>query len=194
MTTMAGTIRYPAVFLDRDGTINEEVGYLDRLDKLKLLPQAPEAIRLIKERGFKAIVVTNQSGVARGLYEESFLHEVHRRINDTLKETGAVIDAFYYCPHHPEEGRPPYLQACSCRKPAPGMIFQAARDFNIELETSYMIGDTARDMEAAAAAGVKGILVKTGYGLDNLDGPAPPVHIADDILAAVRWIIEEPPR
>lgn len=187
-------IRHPAVFLDRDGTINEEVGYLDVMDKLRLIPNAPAAIRLLNETGWKTIVVTNQSGVARGLYEESLVEEVHRRINDALKETGAVIDGFYYCPHHPEEGRPPYRQACSCRKPAAGMLFQAVRDFNIELETSYMIGDTARDMEAAAAAGVKGILVKTGYGLDNLDGPVTPVYIADDILAAVRWIIEERPR
>lgn len=188
---MGGTLRYPAVFLDRDGTINEEVGYLDRLDKLKLLPNAPEAIRLINQMGFKTIVVTNQSGVARGLYEESLVDEVHRRINDTLKETGAVIDGFYYCPHHPEEGRLPYRKVCPCRKPAAGMLLRAAREFSIELGISYMIGDTARDMEAAAAVGAKGILVKTGYGLDNLDGPVAPVYIAEDILAAVQWIMEE---
>ncbi|MDI6726916.1 MAG: D-glycero-beta-D-manno-heptose 1,7-bisphosphate 7-phosphatase [Smithellaceae bacterium] len=189
---MEGTSRYPAVFLDRDGTINEEVGYLDRLDKLKLLPNVPEAVRLINEMGFKAIVVTNQSGVARGLYEESLVDEVHRQIGDALKETGAVIDGFYYCPHHPEEGRLPYRKVCSCRKPEAGMLFQAAREFNVDLGKSYMIGDTARDMEAAAAAGVKGILVKTGYGLDNLDGPVAPVYLADDILAAVRWIRNGP--
>ncbi|MDZ4164700.1 MAG: D-glycero-beta-D-manno-heptose 1,7-bisphosphate 7-phosphatase [Smithellaceae bacterium] len=188
---MGVTLRYPAVFLDRDGTINEEVGYLDRLDKLKLLPNAPQAIRLINQMGFKTIVVTNQSGVARGLYEETLVDEVHRRINETLKDTGAVIDGFYYCPHHPEEGRLPYRKVCSCRKPAAGMLFRAAREFNVDLGKSYMIGDTARDMEAAAAVGVKGILVKTGYGLDNLDGPVAPVYIAEDILAAVQWIMEE---
>ncbi len=185
---------YRAVFLDRDGTINEEVGYLDSFDKLRLLPNAAAAIRLINEAGMKAIVVTNQAGVAKGLFAESFVNEVHRRINGTLKAAGALIDRFYYCPHHPDEGEPPYRQICSCRKPAAGMIFAAARELDLDLGASFFIGDTTRDMEAAAAAGVKGILVKTGYGLNHLDGGGNPVYIADDILGAVSWLLEDSTR
>lgn len=184
-------MRNQAVFLDRDGTIIEEVGYLDEFDKMKLLPNAPEAIRLINAAGMKAVVVTNQAGVAKGFFDESFVQEVHRRLNAELLNAGAHIERFYYCPHHPEEGLPPYRRTCSCRKPAPGMILEAARELKIDLTQSFFIGDTARDMEAAAAAGVKGILVKTGYGRDNLDGRGNPVYIAEDLLAAVRWLLEE---
>lgn len=180
-----------AVFLDRDGTINEEAGYLDRLDKLKILPGAPTAIRLLNEAGLKTIVITNQAGVAKGFFEESFVNEVHRRISDSMAAAGAFIDRFYYCPHHPDEGKPPYRQSCSCRKPAAGMLFSAAGDLDLDLEASFFIGDTVRDMEAAAAAGVKGILVKTGYGLNSLDGGGNPVFIAEDILDAVRWLLKE---
>lgn len=184
-------MKQAAVFLDRDGTINEEVGYLDSFDKLKLLPNAAAAIRLINEAGMKAIVITNQAGVAKGLFAEPFVNEVHRRISDTLAAAGALIDRYYYCPHHPDEGEPPYRQSCFCRKPEAGMLFAAARELDLDLGASFFIGDTARDMEAAAAAGVRGVLVKTGYGLNNLDGKVKPVYIADDILAAVRWLLEE---
>lgn len=187
-----------AVFLDRDGTINEEVGYVDNLDKLKIIPAAYEAIRLINESGMKAVVISNQAGVARGLFTEDFVKITNEHLQTALRQKGAYIDNFYYCPHHPTEGIEPYRQECTCRKPAPGMLLQAAQDLNIDLTRSYFIGDRFRDMEAGKKVGVRGILVKTGYGQDLLqdDGPdretaeAKPDFIAEDILEAVQWILK----
>jgi D-glycero-D-manno-heptose 1,7-bisphosphate phosphatase len=188
-----------AVFLDRDGVINEEVGYLDRLDKLKIIPSAYEAIRLINESGMKAIVISNQAGVARRLFTEDFVKKTHEHLQTALHQKEAHIDNFYYCPHHPTEGIEPYRRACDCRKPAPGMLLQAAQDLNIDLTKSYLVGDRFRDMEAAKKVGVKGILVQTGYGQELLqdDGPdkateeGKPDYIAADILEAVRWIFKD---
>jgi D-glycero-D-manno-heptose 1,7-bisphosphate phosphatase len=188
-----------AVFLDRDGTINEEVGYMDSLDKLKMIPAAYEAIRLINKSRMKAIVVTNQSGVARGCFSEKLVMQAHDIIQADLLEKKASIDKFYYCPHHPTEGKGIYLQNCNCRKPKPGMLLQAALDFDIELADSYMVGDTYRDMEAAKKVGVKGILVKTGYGRELLQEIGPdavtvenkPDFVAEDILDAVKWIMRD---
>ena len=204
-----------AVFLDRDGTINEEVGYLDRIEKLKLIPGAAEAIRLINESGMKAVVITNQSGVARGILAESFVTEIHTRLAEMLRAEGALIDAFYFCPHHPTEGRVEYLKFCDCRKPAPGMLLRAAEELLIDPNRSYMVGDTLKDIEAGARAGAQGILVRTGYGEEAAAELGPdeeprkngdmmphrvpieteetrivrPVHIAGDLLAAVKWIL-----
>jgi D,D-heptose 1,7-bisphosphate phosphatase len=206
-----------AVFLDRDGTINEEVGYLDRMEKLQLIPGAAEAIRRINKSGMKAVVVSNQSGVARGFFEENFVTQVHARLREMLRAEGALIDAFYFCPHHPTEGRAEYLKVCDCRKPAPGMLLRAAEELRIDPNRSYMVGDTLKDIEAGARAGAKGILVRTGYGeeaaaeLGPDEGPRKngdmmphrvpiektqgetgivrPVHIAGDILAGVQWIL-----
>jgi D-glycero-D-manno-heptose 1,7-bisphosphate phosphatase len=206
--------RYAAVFLDRDGTINEEVGYLDRLDKLRLIPGAAEAIRLINESGMKAVVVTNQSGVARGIFDEAFVDQVHRRLRAMLGEEGAALDGFYSCPHHPTEGRGGYLRSCNCRKPAPGLLLRAADELFLDPERSYVIGDTLKDIEAATRIGARGILVRTGYGaevaeaLESAGKPQPnnpgsgermhgagapirPVHIAGDLLAAVRWLLRD---
>lgn len=188
-----------AVFLDRDGVINEEVGYLDSLDKLKVIPNAYKAIQLINESGLKAIVISNQAGVAKEFFTESFVRETHQYLEALLKRKGAVIDKFYFCPHHPSEGREPYRQVCGCRKPQPGMFLTAARELNIDLTSSYMIGDRFWDIEAAKKVGAKGILVKTGYGKDLLqdDGPnapsseATPDFIAADILDAVKWILRD---
>ena len=188
-----------AVFLDRDGTINEEVGYLDSLDKLKIIPTAYEAINLINLNGMKAVVISNQAGVARGFFTEEFVHTVNNRLLDDLQQKGAIIDKFYYCPHHPKEGNGVYLQNCNCRKPAPGMLLQAAQDLSIDLSRSYFVGDRFIDMEAARKVGAKGILVKTGYGEDLLqdDGPdtatpeSKPDFIAADILEAVQWILKD---
>jgi D-glycero-D-manno-heptose 1,7-bisphosphate phosphatase len=166
-----------AVFLDRDGTINEEVGYIDSLDKLK---------------------ISNQAGVARGLFTEEFVRTTNNYVQNILGQQGAYINNFYYCPHHPTEGEEPYRQACDCRKPAPGMLIKAAQDLNIDLKVSYLVGDRFLDIEAARKAGVKGILVKTGYGRTLLqdDGPDKatpenkPDFIASDILEAVKWILK----
>jgi len=191
--------KYIAVFLDRDGTINEEVGYMDSLDKIRIIPSAYEAIRLINKSCMKAIVVTNQAGVARGFFTEQFVKQTHEIIQADLLHQNASIDKFYYCPHHPTAGTGIYLQNCNCRKPLPGMLLKAAHDLDIELENSYMIGDTYRDMEAAKKVGVKGILVKTGYGREELlDVEADvagagdkPDFVAEDILEAVKWIIKD---
>jgi len=188
-----------AVFLERDGTINEEDGYMDSLDKLKIIHGAYEAIKLINESGMKAVVISNQAGVARGLFTEDFVKITNEHLQTALRQKEAYIDNFYYCPHHPTEGIGIYLQQCNCRKPAPGMLLQAAQDLNIDLTRSYFVGDSFRDMEAAKKAGVKGILVKTGYGQDLLqdDGPnretaeAKPDFIAADILEAVKWILKD---
>jgi D,D-heptose 1,7-bisphosphate phosphatase len=188
-----------AVFLDRDGVINEEVGYLDNLDKLKIIPGAYEAIKLINKSGMKAVVITNQAGVAKGLFTEDFVRETNYHLQKILREQEAYINNFYYCPHHPTEGEEPYRRICDCRKPAPGMLVQAARDLNIDLTKSYLVGDRFNDMEAATKAGVKGILVKTGYASELLqdDGPDKakpenkPDFIAADILDAVRWILDQ---
>ncbi len=188
-------MKQAAVFLDRDGTINEEVGYLDDLGKLRIIPQAVQAIRLINGSGMLAVVVTNQSGVARGYFTEAFVVSVHARLQELLQERGAHLDAFLYCPHHPTEGTEPYRTCCLCRKPAAGMLQQAAGQWEIDLARSYMIGDTLNDMAAAEKAGVKGVLVRTGYGRDAerdlAAAPVKPVHIAADILAAVSWIMRD---
>lgn len=188
-----------AIFLDRDGTINEEVGYLDSIDKLRIIPAAFEAIRLINKSRMKAVVITNQAGVARGLFDEAFVRQTHEQLQASFCQKGSVIDAFYYCPHHPTEGSPDYRKICDCRKPSPGLIFQAARDMDIDLSASYMIGDRYRDVEAAHRAGVKGVLVKTGYGTDVVENVGPdqetpegkPEYIADNVLEAVRWIMRD---
>ena len=179
-----------AVFLDRDGTINEEVGYLSNLEQLKLFPATFEAIRIINESGMKAVVVTNQSGVARGFFNEDFIDTVHNLINEMLREKGAFIDQFYYCPHHPTEGDGAYKTDCDCRKPEPGMFLKAAEEIDIDLSRSYMIGDMLKDIQAARRAGVKGILVKTGYGKSIIE-TGKTVYIAQDILDAVTWIMKD---
>jgi len=187
-----------AVFLDRDGTINEEVGYLDSLDKLKIIPSAYEAIRLINESGMKVVVISNQAGVARGFFTEDFVKLTHEHLQTALRQQGATIDNFYYCPHHPTEGIEPYRKDCNCRKPAPGMLLRAVQDLNIDLTRSYLVGDRFNDMEAGKKIGVRGILVKTGFGQSLLqdDGPDEatpenkPDFIAADILEAVKWILK----
>jgi D,D-heptose 1,7-bisphosphate phosphatase len=188
-----------AVFLDRDGTINEEVGYLDSLDKFKVIPSAYEAIRLINESGMKVVVISNQAGVARGFFTEDFVKITHEHLETALRKKGAYIDNFYYCPHHPTEGIKPYRKDCNCRKPASGMLLRAAQDLNIDLTRSYLVGDRFNDMEAGKKIGVRGVLVKTGFGQGLLqdDGPDEataenkPDFIAEDILEAVRWILKD---
>lgn len=204
--------RQAAVFLDRDGTINEEMGYMDRLEKLKLIPVAAEAIRLINASGMKAVVVTNQSGVARGFFDEAFVETIHMRLREMLRMEGASLDGIYFCPHHPTEGLERYIMTCGCRKPAPGLLLQAAADLNLDTASSYMVGDTLNDIEAGTRAGAQGILIRTGYGSESAAALSPgeepgrkthgekahpgkepvlfrPVHIAEDILAAAQWIV-----
>lgn len=153
-----------AVFLDRDGTINEEVNYLHRIEDFSFVPGAPEAIRRLKEAGFLVIVVTNQSGVARGYFPMEAVEALHRHIQAELAAAGTSIDAFYVCPHHPTAGAGDYRTDCDCRKGNPGMLLRAARDHDIDLGRSYMIGDKSADLEAGERAGCRSLLVLTGYG------------------------------
>lgn len=152
------------IFLDRDGTINEEVNYLYRPEDFVFVPGAPEALAMLKKAGFKLVVVTNQAGVARGYYTEKEVENLHRYINERLKEYGGEIDAFFYCPHHPEHGIGKYKVKCSCRKPETGMLQAAEKLFEVDKEHSYMIGDKLADTIAGHRFGIKSILVGTGYG------------------------------
>ena len=184
----------PAIFLDRDGTICEEVGYLGDPDRLRLLPGSARAIRLINESPYRAVVVTNQAGVARGLFPESRILEVNDRLRELLALEDARVDGLYYCPHHPDHGEPPYRARCGCRKPETGMIDQAASEMTLHLPGSYLIGDKRVDVQCAQAAGMKGVLVRTGYGAEELENREawtcdPPHIIADDLLAAVERIL-----
>jgi D-glycero-D-manno-heptose 1,7-bisphosphate phosphatase len=200
---MVGGKRRAAVFLDRDGTINEEIGYMDRLEKLRLIPGAAEAIRLINASGMKTVVVTNQSGVARGIFTESFVAEIHARLGEMLRAEGASLDGIYFCPHHPTEGRGDYLRGCECRKPAPGLLLRAAAELHLDPARSYMVGDTLKDIEAGASVGARGVLVRTRYGEESAatlaaarpetkDGATVrPAHIAADLREAIAWIMED---
>jgi D-glycero-D-manno-heptose 1,7-bisphosphate phosphatase len=172
-----------AVFIDRDGTINEEKEYLYRADEFAFIPGAPQAIRLFNEAGFLVIVVSNQSGVARGYYTEEDVHLLHRHIAAQLESFGARVDAWLYCPHHPA-GRGSYALPCRCRKPLPGMLLEAAGRFAIDLESSIMIGDKLVDVEAGSAAGCRSILVRTGYGALEVGRAQAGVEVCDDLLSA----------
>lgn len=183
-----------AVFLDRDGTINEEVGYVNHLSRFYLLPRAGEAIRLLNQNGIKAVVVTNQAGVARGYFPESLIHQVHRKMEEDLRAKGAHLDGIYYCPHHPDVGEPPYRQKCHCRKPETGMIEEAVKDLEIDCSQSYMIGDRGADIEFGRRIGAKTILVLTGYGKGEWEyfggqWKSKPDFVAEDLFEAVQWIL-----
>jgi D-glycero-D-manno-heptose 1,7-bisphosphate phosphatase len=183
-----------AVFLDRDGTLNEEVGYVNHIDRVFLLPRAAEAIRLLNQNGLKAVVVTNQSGVARGYFPESLVRQVHEKIQDLLKREGAHLDGIYYCPHHPEVGVPPYRQKCRCRKPETGMVEEAVKALDIDCSRSYVVGDRGKDIEFAQQIGAQGVLVLTGYGKGEWEysgarWKVKPDHLARDLYEAVQWIL-----
>lgn len=178
----------PAVFLDRDGTLNVEVNYLRRAGDLELVAGAGPALAALKQRGYMLIGVTNQAGIARGLLDETVLGAIHERLQELLAAGGARLDAIYFCPHHPE-----FTGPCCCRKPLPGMLLQAAAELELDLERSWMVGDTAADIAAGHAAGCRSILVRTGYGAAfvEADGAQAPAAVVDDIAAAARYIISQ---
>lgn len=183
-----------AVFVDRDGTVNEEIDYLCEPDQIRLIPGAAEAIDRLRKSGWLVVVITNQSAVARGLLSEDTLATIHKRLCTLLAELGTRVDAIYYCPHHPTEGLTPYNLDCECRKPNPGMILKAARELNIDIAKSIVIGDRLQDLETARRVGARRILVKTGYGAGELlsldvQREATPEYIADDLLDASNWIL-----
>ena len=178
-----------AVFLDRDGTINEEREYLHRVEDFAFIPGAAEAIGRLKDAGFCVVVVTNQSGIGRGYYDEAALCVLHSHLDRELDRFGAAIDAYYFCPHHPEHGVGDYRQECACRKPMPGMLVKAAADLGIDLRRSYIIGDKLADVAAGLAAGCRPILVRTGYGRDEEALLPEGVSCYDDLRAAVEAIV-----
>jgi D-glycero-D-manno-heptose 1,7-bisphosphate phosphatase len=186
----------PAVFIDRDGTINEEMGYVNHLSRMLLLPRSGKAIRLLNKHNIPTIVVTNQSGVARGYFDEALISKVHGKLSRLLRKEGAHVDKIYYCPHHPTVGKPPYRKHCSCRKPQTGMLKKAAKDFAIDLGRSYIVGDRMKDIYFGHAAGLKAVLVLTGYGRgefehqkDSWEGE--PQYVARDLYDAVSWILRD---
>ncbi|HLD00886.1 MAG TPA: HAD family hydrolase [Candidatus Nanoarchaeia archaeon] len=182
---------HTAIFLDRDGVINEEKHLLHKKDDLVLLPGVAEAIKLLNDHNFKVIVITNQPVVARGLATEEDITEIHSHMLELLKVKGAKIDKIYFCPHHPTAGENSlYTQECGCRKPKPGMILQAAREFgSMSLTECYMVGDKISDVKAGHSAGCKTILVSTGYGGGDGWDDAVPDYKTDNLLTAVKEII-----
>ncbi|MBI1248378.1 D-glycero-beta-D-manno-heptose 1,7-bisphosphate 7-phosphatase [bacterium] len=188
----------PAVFLDRDGTINEEVKYLGSPHQLRLIPGAAEAIARLNQTGIPVIVVTNQSGIAHGYYTEDDIQDIHNYLDKLLADHGASINAYYYCPHHPEAIVKKYMVDCECRKPRIGMLSAAAAQENVSLSQAYLIGDKRSDLRAALNAGARGILVRTGYGRQTEEellreaeatGAALVTNIVDDLAAAVDQIL-----
>jgi D-glycero-D-manno-heptose 1,7-bisphosphate phosphatase len=183
-----------AVFMDRDGTISEEVGYVNHPSRYRVFPYSAEAVRLLNEAGWLAILVTNQAGVARGYFTEDIIKAVHTVLTNELEKEGARLDAIYYCAHHPTVGDAPYRFDCDCRKPKPGLIERAAREFEIDLAQSWMVGDRYSDIELARNAQVRSAFVLSGYGRDEWEYQRPawthePDMVAEDLLQAVKKIV-----
>ena len=173
-----------AVFIDRDGTMAKDVPYCSRPEDFELLPESAEGIRLLNEQGFKVVVVTNQSGIARGYFTEETLATIHNEMRHKLARYGANVDAIYYCPHHPDDN-------CECRKPKPGMLLQAAADLNIDLGLSYVIGDNDMDMEVGRNVGCKAILIAEKGKEAASQQVSHPDYVAPSVSAAARWIVAE---
>jgi D-glycero-D-manno-heptose 1,7-bisphosphate phosphatase len=186
--------RRPAVFVDRDGTLNREVHYLARVCDLRLLPGAADGVRRLGRAGFAVVIVTNQSGVARGRMTLPTARELNAELVRRLARRGAAVAGVYLCPHHPTEGHAPLRRRCACRKPRAGMVRQAARDLALDLRRSYCVGDGAVDLGLAAAVRVPGVLVLTGHGRATrqaLDPRLPVAHVARNFRAAAKWIIDD---
>lgn len=182
-----------AVFIDRDGTISEEVGYINHVSRFRLFPYSAAALKQLHENGYLAILVTNQAGVARGYFSEKMVQSIHKRMTEELEASGEALDAIYYCAHHPSVGEAPYRLDCDCRKPKPGLLLRAARDYDIDLVNSWMVGDRYSDIELAANAGVKSALVLSGYGRGEWEHQRDnwsrqPDLVAENLLAAVSLI------
>jgi D-glycero-D-manno-heptose 1,7-bisphosphate phosphatase len=181
-----------AVFLDRDGTLIEEVGYLDRPERVALFPWSVDAIRALNRAGLRVIVVTNQSGIARGFFTAAVVDAVHARITEMLATGGASVDAYYYCPHHPDGKVREYARACDCRKPGRGLVDRAIDEFGIDPNQSFAVGDRWLDVALARAVGAKGILVRTGYGADEERRPPDGLTadaVVNNLIEAASWVL-----
>ena len=186
----------PAVFLDRDGTINEKMGYINHISRFHLLPGVAEAIRLLNQSEIPVVIVTNQSGLARGYIPEELLTEVHDKMVRLLSEDDAHVDGIYICPHHPEAVMPEHRIDCDCRKPKTGLLDKAANELGLDLPKSYVVGDRWSDLKAAVKVGSTPVLVLTGYGKGDLEYTSPgqeiqPRYIANDLYEAVEWILSD---
>jgi len=174
-----------AVFLDRDGTIAKDVPYCSRVEDFEILHTVPEGIRLLNESAFKVVVITNQSGIARGRFTQQTLALIHQRMQEELAEHGARVNGIFVCPHHPDEG-------CECRKPKPALLLRAAEEMDIDLQLSYMVGDDAKDVEAGKSAGCKTVLVTTGPNQGEIDGQVRlPEYVANTLYEAAEWIVRD---
>jgi D-glycero-D-manno-heptose 1,7-bisphosphate phosphatase len=186
----------PVVFLDRDGTLNEEVGYIRDLSKLVLIDGAAQAVARLNKAGVASVLVTNQTGAARGYYPEQHIRDLNERLASLLLSGGAQLDAIYYCPHYKDGTVAELSLDCACRKPSPGLVEQAFSEHpDFDRQSAYVVGDKATDVELARNCGVKGVLVVTGYGQQVLDGSyqwaVEPDFTADNIVAAVDWILAD---
>ena len=191
----SSTLR-PAVFLDRDGTINEQMGYINHISRFQMLPGVAAAIRRLNEARIPVVVVTNQSGLARGYFPEELLTAVHEKMVALLAEQGAHVDGIYVCPHHPEAKKEEYRVNCDCRKPKTGLLVQAAADQGLDLANSFVVGDRWSDLKTAKASGALPVLVLTGYGRGDAQyiGPTQevqPAFVGVDLAEAVQWILEK---
>lgn len=196
MHKRAGLSNGRGVFIDRDGTLTEEVGYVNHPSRLRLIDGSSKAIGLLNTHDIPVILTTNQAGVARGYFTEGILKETHRRLSELLASEGDHLDGIYYCPHHPSVGEHPYKKDCDCRKPRPGLILTASRELNVTVEGSYCIGDKITDIEMGKSLNMKGIFVLTGYGLGEWtyqreNWNVKPDFIAENLLNAVEWILRE---
>ncbi|MBY5922350.1 D-glycero-beta-D-manno-heptose 1,7-bisphosphate 7-phosphatase [Ferrimonas balearica] len=181
----------PAVFLDRDGVINRDHGYVGSIDAFEFLPGVLESCAALVKAGFALVVVTNQSGIARGYYDEQQFRQLSAWMSDQFTEAGAPLAGVYHCPHHPDKGDAPYRMDCDCRKPNPGMLLTAARELDLMLASSYMVGDKLSDIEAGKGAGVKATLfIGDGSALNNLNKGEAPDWCGPDLPSAVAWIAE----
>ncbi|TKB53366.1 D-glycero-beta-D-manno-heptose 1,7-bisphosphate 7-phosphatase [Ferrimonas aestuarii] len=180
---------HKAVFLDRDGVINVDHGYVHRIEDFEFVPGALEACASLSAAGYKLIVVTNQSGIARGYYDEAQFETLSQWMCAQFEQAGASIEAVYFCPHHPSKGNAPYVGDCDCRKPKPGMLLKGAREHNVDLTLSIMVGDKAGDMEAGKSAGVAHtIMVRSGKKLDDTSGAT---VVVDDLAKAAEWVLAQ---
>lgn len=191
-----GTTPKRAVFLDRDGTINRETGYVDHPDRFELLPKVGPAVSRLNQAGLQVVVVSNQSGVGRGIFSLELLNDVDLKMKELLARDGAGLDGIYYCPHHPEAKVSEYRKICECRKPNPGLLQKASSDLNLDPTCSFMVGDKVRDLKAGWALGTRSILVLSGHGASELNRIMnnqrdKPDHVAQDLAEAVDWILDQ---